>query len=107
MPKPDLEPQPIAYRDFLELVPEKFEWMDGYLFDSPYSHQERRRLLAILLVNEGLIRTVQLASRERWLEALKQVYGEQVVSPEPFRRWAMPFRMRSSGSEIWIGSITL
>ncbi len=30
LPRPDLEPQPIAYRDFLELVPEKFEWMEGW-----------------------------------------------------------------------------
>jgi hypothetical protein len=77
LPMPDQEPRPISYEEFLALIPEKFEWVDGYLFDPPYNHQLRERLLAILLTNEGLIRTVQMAPLKHWLEALSQAYGAQ------------------------------
>ncbi|HIE50757.1 MAG TPA: hypothetical protein EYP85_03280 [Armatimonadetes bacterium] len=76
LPVPDLEPQPITFEEFMELVPEKFELVSGYLFDPPHNHKWRERLLAILLTNEGLLRTVRLAPLARWQEALKQVYGE-------------------------------
>ncbi len=74
-PVPDVLPAPITYEQFLELVPEKFELVDGYLFDPPYRHSTRERLLALLLTNEGLARAVRLAPPERWREALEQVYG--------------------------------
>jgi len=70
---PDLEPSPITGETFLELTPEKFELVDGYLFRGPHMHRERKRLLAILLTNEGLIRAVQLAPLERWEAAIDQV----------------------------------
>jgi len=76
LPAPDLDPQPIAFEEFMELIPEKFELAGGYLFDSPQDHRLREPLLAILLANEGLIRTVRLAPLERWLEALRRAYGE-------------------------------
>jgi hypothetical protein len=72
LPTPDLKPHPISYDVFLDLVPEKFEWVHGYLFDGESDHRLRRQLLAILLTNEGLVRAVQLAPRERWLEALQE-----------------------------------
>jgi len=75
LPIAEVEPRPITYERFLTLVPEKFEWVDGYLFDPPYRHSARERLLALLLTNEGLARAVRLAPPERWREALKQVYG--------------------------------
>ena len=78
MPIPDLEPQPVTYEEFLELVPEKFELVDGYLFDPPHRHLWRERLLGLLLTNEGLVRTVRLAPLERWREALRQAYGERI-----------------------------
>jgi len=86
LPIPDLEPQPVTYEEFLELVPEKFELVDGYLFDPPYRHLWRERLLALLVTNEGLVRTVQLAPLERWQEALRQAYGERMEKPMPGRR---------------------
>jgi hypothetical protein len=58
LPRPDLESQPITYQEFLELVPEKFELVDGYLFDPPYRPQWRERLLSLLLTNEGLVQAV-------------------------------------------------
>jgi hypothetical protein len=78
LPIPDLEPQPVTYEEFLELVPEKLELVDGYLFDPPDRHLWREQLLALLVTNEGLVRTVQLAPLERWREALRQVYGERM-----------------------------
>lgn len=89
-----IEPQPITYEEFMALVPEKFEWVDGYLFDPPHRHQWRERLLALLLTNEGLIQTVQMVPLERWLEALKQTYGKIAKTPrrhmtyEEFLEWA-------------------
>lgn len=32
-PVPGVPPAPITYEQFLEMVPEKFELVDGYLFD--------------------------------------------------------------------------
>jgi hypothetical protein len=57
------------------LVPEKLEFVDGYLVDGPDDHIWRERLLALLLTNEGLLRAVQLAPELAWREALEQVYG--------------------------------
>ncbi len=76
LPVPDLSPQPVTYETFMELVPEKFEWVGGYLFDGRDEHQCRERLLAMLLANEGLIRIVQLAPPERWRGALRQAYSD-------------------------------
>jgi len=78
LPEPDLAPRPITYEEFMELVPEKFELVDGYLFDPPDRHLWRERLLALLVTNEGLVRTVRLAPLECWQEALRQAYGERM-----------------------------
>jgi Uma2 family endonuclease len=89
-----LDPRPITYEEFLELVPEKFEWVDGHLFDPPHVHRWREQLLAILLTNEGLVRTVRLAPLSDWLEALSRTWGRQAKKPylsmtyKEFLAWA-------------------
>lgn len=74
LPEPELKPAPITYEEFLALIPEKFEWVQGFLFDPPDRREVRLRLLAVLLRNEGLVRAVQLAPPERWQEALRRAY---------------------------------
>ncbi|MFN3476202.1 MAG: Uma2 family endonuclease [Candidatus Methylomirabilales bacterium] len=76
LPVPDIEPAPIGLEQFLEFVPEKFELVDGYLFDGAHEHARRMRLLALLLTNEGLARVLQLAPEEKWREALHRVFGK-------------------------------
>jgi hypothetical protein len=56
-------------------APEKFELWDGYLFLPAEYGDERRKLLALLLVNVGLIDAVRLAPRELWQAALDRVYA--------------------------------
>ena len=73
-PEPDLAPRPITLEQYLALTPEKLELIEGYLIDGPRYADERRNLL--LLVNEGLLQAVRLASPDKWRAALKQVYGE-------------------------------
>ena len=75
LPRPDLEPQPITYQEFLELVPEKFELVDGYLFDPPNRHQWRERLLSLLLTNEGWYRQWRWL---RWSDGLRH-WGRYMV----------------------------
>ena len=75
-PRPDLEPRPITLEQYLALTPEKLELIEGYLIDGPAYVEQRRNLLRLLLVNEGLLQAVQLASPERWQAALRQVYRE-------------------------------
>ncbi|MFQ5794088.1 MAG: hypothetical protein ACE5JP_03450 [Candidatus Bipolaricaulia bacterium] len=77
---PDVLPAPITDEQYFAGVPEKFELVDGYLFDPPHRHDTRARLLALLLTNEGLARAVQLAPPERWKEALRQVYDTEDFS---------------------------
>lgn len=77
-PVPDLEAHPITFDEYYAFTPEKFELYGGYLFapaDDDW-YQWRRGLLRLLLVNEGLVEAVRLAPRERWLEALRRVYGQ-------------------------------
>jgi hypothetical protein len=74
-PTPGPEPAPISFDAYVYLVPEKLEFVDGYLVDGPDDHIWRERLLALLLTNEGLLRAVQLAPELAWREALEQVYG--------------------------------
>lgn len=75
-PVPGLDAQPVTLDQFLTLIPEKFELMDGYLFYGPADTVRRRDLLSLLLTNEGLLEAVKLAPPEVWRAALQQVYGE-------------------------------
>jgi hypothetical protein len=75
-PTPDLERRPITLEEYLALTPEKLELLGGYLISGPDYPEERRNLLLLLLVNEGLLQAVRLAPPERWRAALRQVYGE-------------------------------
>lgn len=75
-PVPDLEPRRITLEQYLALTPEKLELFGGYLIGGPDWPEERRNLLSLLLVNEGLLEAVRLAPPERWRAALRQVYGE-------------------------------
>lgn len=75
-PEPDLEPRPPTLEQYHALTPEKLELWHGYLIDPPDHAEQRRDLLLLLLVNEGLVEAVRLASPERWRAALRQVYGE-------------------------------
>jgi len=76
-PIPDLEGRPITMDQYDALTPEKLELWEGYLIDPPEYPEERRNLLSLLLVNEGLLQAVRLAPPERWRAALSQVYGER------------------------------
>jgi len=87
--KVHLEPMPLNSAQFFELTPEKFELVEGYLFDPPHINETRLKLLSLLLINVGLKEAVQLAPEERWKEALRQVYGdkEKLMSYEEFLNW--------------------
>ncbi len=74
-PTPGLEPAPIDFEQYVYLVPEELNLVNGYLVDGPDEHVWRERMLALLLTNEGLLRAVQLAPESSWREALQQVYG--------------------------------
>jgi hypothetical protein len=73
---PDLEPRRITLAEYHAFTPEKLELLGGYLIGGPDWPEERRNLLLLLLVNEGLLEAVRLAPPERWYAALRQVYGE-------------------------------
>ncbi len=75
LPEPDLEPQPITFAQYQALTPEKLELLSGYLIAPGDSADERRQLLALLLVNVGLIEAVKLAPEARWREALDRAHG--------------------------------
>jgi hypothetical protein len=75
LPRADLEPRPITLDEYNAHTPEKFEVWEGYLFDPPDYPDARRRLLALLLANVGLLDAVTLAPEAKWREALKRVYG--------------------------------
>ena len=75
-PVPDLEPRAITLEQYHELTPEKLELWQGYLIDPPEYTEQRRDLLLLLLVNQGLLEAVRLAPPERWRAALRQVYGD-------------------------------
>ena len=74
LPIPDLEARAINVDAFRAHTPEKFELLEGYLFDTHEHAESRRRLLGLLLVNVGLLDAVRLAPQERWREALQRVY---------------------------------
>lgn len=74
LPVPHLEPRTIDVQEFRTNTPEKFELLGGYLFDTAEHPDSRRRLLALLLVNVGLLEVVRLAPQESWLEALERAY---------------------------------
>jgi hypothetical protein len=75
-PLAELEPRPLTLQQYHALTPEKLELWEGYLIDGPDYPEQRRNLLALLLLNEGLLQAVRLAPPERWRAALRQVYGD-------------------------------
>ena len=72
-PVPGLLPAPINMEQYYALTPEKLELWQGYLVGPPDWHEERRNLLLLLLVNEGLQTAVRLAPAELWRQALDRV----------------------------------
>lgn len=74
LPIPELEARAIDVEEFRAFTPEKFELLEGYLFDTRQYAESRQRLLRLLLVNVGLLDAVRLAPEERWREALHRVY---------------------------------
>jgi len=75
LPIPNLEPRAITLEEYHAQTPEKFELLEGHLFDTAAYPDSRRRLLGLLLVNVGLLDAVRLAPEEGWREALRRVYG--------------------------------
>ena len=75
LPEPALEPQPITFAQYHAHTPEKLELLSGYLIAPADSPEERSRLLALLLVNVGLLEAVKLAPEARWREALDRAHG--------------------------------
>ena len=73
-PLPEIEARAINVEEFRAYTPEKFELLEGYLFDTRQHPESRRRLLCLLLVNVGLLDAVRLAPEERWREALQRAY---------------------------------
>jgi hypothetical protein len=74
LPIPDLEGRAINVEEYRVNTPEKLELLYGYLIDGPGPSDSRRRLLALLLVNEGLREAVRLAPEDRWREALESIH---------------------------------
>jgi len=74
LPIPELEARAIDVEEFRAFTPEKFELLEGYLFDTRQHAESRQRLLRLLLVNVGLLDAVRLAPEGRWREALERVY---------------------------------
>ncbi|MFQ5794087.1 MAG: hypothetical protein ACE5JP_03445 [Candidatus Bipolaricaulia bacterium] len=77
LPVPGMDPQSLTSEEYHALTPEKLELYEGYLLDPPEMHEGRRKLLAALLKNEGLISVVRLVPPERWREALQQAYDTE------------------------------
>ncbi len=75
-PVPDLGPHPITLEQYHDYAAEKIELLGGYLFAPADYHEDRRNMLLLLLVNEGLDAAIRLAPIERWREALRRVVGD-------------------------------
>ena len=75
-PVPDVDGRPITMDEYHALTPEKLELWQGYLIAPPDYPDERRDLLLLLLVNEGLAQAVRLAPPDQWRAALREAYGE-------------------------------
>ena len=75
-PVPGVAGRPITMDEYHDLTPEKLELWQGYLIDPPDCPEQRRDLLLLLLVNEGLAEVVRLAPRDAWESALRQAYDD-------------------------------
>ncbi len=75
-PIPGLEPRRITMDEYHAFTPEKLELWGGYLIDPPDYPEQRRDLLMLLLVNQGLLEAVRLAPPDQWRAALRRVYGD-------------------------------
>ena len=80
LPEPGLEPRRITFAQYHAHTPEKLEFLSGYLIAPADSAEERRQLLALLLVNVGPIDAVKLAPEARWRESLNRTHGWMTAS---------------------------
>jgi hypothetical protein len=69
LPSPRPWPEPITGEQFERYTPEKFELVQGYLFDGPESEEQRLHLLALLLTNCGLEAAAMMCDADDWREA--------------------------------------
>lgn len=74
LPIPDLEGHPLTVREYQALLPERIELIGGYLLGPAEDHDQRLKLLAALLKNEGLLIVIRLVPYETWQEALRLAY---------------------------------
>lgn len=77
LPEVGLEPAPVTYEDYVAFIPEKLELVQGHLIEAPDSTEQRRKLLALLLKNLGLVEAVRLVPEEKWREALRLAYSDR------------------------------
>ena len=68
--EPNLTGGPIGVEAYEQGVPEKLELLDGFLIGGAGDDGPREKLLQLLLINVGLVRTLQLAPLSRWEQAL-------------------------------------
>ncbi|MGH7233567.1 MAG: hypothetical protein ACREJU_19730 [Nitrospiraceae bacterium] len=75
VPAPNFEGRPLTREEYYALTPERLELLDGFLCGGPEDHKDRLSLLRALVINEGLLALVRLASPDMWREALRRAYG--------------------------------
>lgn len=75
-PTPRWWAEPITAEQYQEYTPEKFELVDGYLFDGKESPERRLKLLRILLTNCGLEAAAMMCSKEDWREAAEHAFPD-------------------------------
>ena len=73
--QPECEGRPLTLDEYRAFTPEKLKLFSGYLIAPRDEPEERRQLLMLLLVNVGLVETLELVPEARWREALDRAYG--------------------------------
>ena len=71
--EPNLTGGPISFEADDQGVPAKLELLDGFLIGGAGDDGPREKLLRLLLINVGLVRTLQLAPLSRGEQALRVV----------------------------------
>lgn len=101
LPTPQLEPSGITSEQYLEFIPDKLEFYDGYL---GYGGQDQTAFQLSVLTNIGLFKALQHTKSVLWIQAIERYLKQKLetLNAEPEVQQAMLNRLNRALDDLTV-----
>ncbi|BAZ15364.1 hypothetical protein NIES4071_72360 [Calothrix sp. NIES-4071] len=101
LPKPQLEPSGITSEQYLEFIPDKLEFYDGYL---GYGGKNKIAFQLSVLTNMGLSKALQHTKSSLWIQAIEYYLKQKLetLEAEPEVQQAMLNRLNRALDDLTV-----